>query len=219
MKSKWNLIGACIGVAMLATPVVAAAKDHHSRDERPYHEFRTAPNRTFVAAPAFRHGWKHEGWRDRDESREYRNEGWNRTFTPRNRSYGYPARGYAPYYGAPMNSGACAKAQVLANQYRKDRATGHPAAAADVLRQMSSLRNRGCTASAAPFRRGLYGGGYQGVSAYNNYGYNAGGYNAPYNGSGYNTYNAGGYNAPNYGSGYNGGMLGQFAPMLQQFVP
>ena len=37
---------------------------------------------------------------------------------------------------------ACANAERLENQYRRDRATGHPAAADDVLAEMRTAENR-----------------------------------------------------------------------------
>ncbi len=67
----------------------------------------------------YNHGdrdYKHYGDRDFDRDREYAAGGW---VMP----YGY-------------SGGACAWAQHLRNVYRHDEATGHPAAAADLLNQL-----------------------------------------------------------------------------------
>ena len=106
--------------------------------------------------------------------------------------------------------------------YARDRATGHPAAAADLLRQNQWALHSGC-ATGAVGGGGLLGGlgglgGYRGGQQYNNY--NGGGLfsglggfggnrNAPvYGNGGYNTrYNTG------YGQPYGGGS--SLAPLLQ----
>jgi hypothetical protein len=110
----------------------------------------------------------------------------------------------------------CAGAQRVMRTYARDRATGHPAAAADLLRQNQWALRSGC-ASGAPYGGGgLFSGlgGYRGAPAYNNYG--GGGLLGGLGG-------LGGYrNAPVYGNGgYNGG-YGQpyggssaLAPLLQ----
>jgi hypothetical protein len=81
--------------------------------------------------------------------------------------------------------------------YQRDRATGHPAAAYDVLRQNQWAMRSGC-ATGAPVGGGLLGGlsGYRGAAPYGG-GYNGGGYN-------------GGYGQP-YGSG------SMLAPLMQYF--
>ena len=116
-------------------------------------------------------------------------------------NYGYNGGGYQGGYG----SGACVEARRLQQQVRRDRATGHPAAANDVLRKMARME-RACGGApigggrlgrlgGAPFGNGLLGG--LGAPAYNNYGYNSG-YNQPY---------------------YNNGYGSTLAPLLQQFLP
>ncbi|HYL60638.1 MAG TPA: hypothetical protein VEU51_17365 [Candidatus Acidoferrales bacterium] len=266
MRSRQNLTAALVGIAMLATPIAAAAKDHgrnFQNNVRAARAARTfaAPARTFTPAPvarrfAFRNvapvvipvnrvnraarfnpnfvppghlharGWN-RNWNnsqafvpvnqsyDEDEAQEQYNAtpavvcdedgddcraagGYQGGYYP---NYGYNGGGYQGGYG----SGACIEAQRLQQQVRRDRATGHPAAANDVLRKMARME-RAC--GGAPVGGGLLGGlrglgGLNGLGgpAYNNYGYN----------SGYN----GGYNQPYYNNGY-GSTL---APLIQQFFP
>jgi hypothetical protein len=207
MNSKRGLMTVLVGVAMLAMPLTAAAKDHgrfqNSQTRNftaPYvapgfaskHEFRNGA--TWMPAPA---GLvSRDEWRENHRGRNYGNRGY------------YPAPVYtAPVY-APVYQGygygggygggqGCGQAQHVMRTYQRDRATGHPAAAADVLRQNQWALRSGC-AGGAPYGGGLLGGlgGYRGAPAYNNYG--------GYNGGGYN----GGYGQP-YG---NGSML---APLMQ----
>jgi len=244
MKSKQILMSALIGFAMLATPIVASAKDHkgdgrnysHQSESRSFnagnkHEFKAGNKHEFhnqggngrwAAAPyvAARHDWNedrhenrwnedrhdnglHRGWRNRvgdaDDYRDYGSRGY----------YAGPA--YAPYYGrqgyAGYAGGACGWAQHVQNVYTRDRNTGHPAAAADLLPQ---LRRAQQACGGVPYGGGLFSGfgGYGGDPAYSNYG----GYNG-YNNSNYGAYN-GGYGQP-YGYGGGSSML---APLLQQFV-
>jgi Ni/Co efflux regulator RcnB len=200
MKSKLSLMTALVGLAMLATPLTAAAKDH-GREARNYshaapvartfapavvnrHEVRNGGNGMWMPAPRAiarhewhedRHEWKH-GWGDADDYRNYGGGygGYN------------PAPVYAaPVYAAPVYSGYggygrnCLNAQRVMNTYWRDRNTGHPAAAYDLLRQNQWAFHSGC-ASGAPVGNRLLGGftGY-GTPAYGNYG----GYGQPYGGS------------------------------------
>lgn len=263
MKTRKSLMTALIGIAMLAAPVAASARDHgrearrdfragavHSSNAPRNFAFRNpapvrrvvsaprgfAPQRSFYTpvSPAYAyqpsgfvpaavvpvgHG-HHYGWRNKfnrsgngvvcDEDGDDCRPAYTTQYSAVNP---YPA---APYYGVPTGglaaNGACARAQVIENQIVRDRRTGHPAAAADLARHVSRMRALGCPVS-GPIGGGLFGGrgllgggGYSGLNAYNNYGYNA----AP----------AYGYGAPAYGynQGYSGGMLGQLAPMLQQYI-
>lgn len=120
----------------------------------------------------------------------------------------------APAYNYGGNSNACIEAQRLANQYRRDMRTGHPAAAQDVLRMMRRAQNAcqggGNYSSYAPAGNGLLG-GFLGPQAYGNYGVNSGSYG---NGNGYNNGYNNGYAAPYYGNGSSSIL----APLLQQFV-
>ncbi len=200
MKSKRSLITVLVGLAMLATPITAAAYDHN--DSRAAHVSRSsnAPVRGFVAprnvvgpAVAARHefhnnalpavrdrgavrGWRADrAWRDANAYRNYGNPGYYR-------APAYPAA--APYYGAPGYGGAqsCRQAQSIQYNYYRDRNTGHPAAAADLLaRNQWAFRNGcgGAAAGVAPYAGGLFSNG-------------------------------------GYGQPYGGGSM--FAPLIQQFV-
>jgi hypothetical protein len=231
MKSKRNLMTVLVGLAMLATPITAAAKDHKNgagNFSRPAQVRFNAParvapvvvtnhpfrNRTvFVPAPVVRadphwdkHEWKHDRENDHDAD-DYVGYG-------RGGYYGGPA-----YYGAPAyaggygGGGSCARARQIQTVYQQDRYRGHPAAAADVLRQNQWAFRSGCGGGVpiggggGLFNNGFggFGNGFGGGAPYGG-GYNRG-YGQPY-GSGYGGYN-GGYGQPN------GGGLGG---LLQQFV-
>src|SRR5271169_774794 len=113
MKSKRSLMTVLVGLAMLATPIAAAAKDHgrfaqnNSRASRSYiaparnfgpvnkHQFRNS--QAWVPAPAAvaRHEWKGNGWKGRGwggdgDADDYQNYG-----------YGNPGYVAAPVYAAP----------------------------------------------------------------------------------------------------------------------
>ena len=210
MNSKRGLMTVLVGVAMLAMPLTAAAKDHGRFQNSQARNFTTpyvAP--VFVSKHDFRHGatWMPApaGLVSRDEWRE-NHRGWNDGDADDYRG-GYGNRGYyaapvytAPVYAAPVYQGygygggygggnGCSAAQHVLRTYQRDRATGHPAAAADVLRQNQWALRSGC-AGGAPYGGGLfgglggYGGGYRGAPVYNNYGGYNGGYGQPYgNGS------------------------------------
>jgi hypothetical protein len=179
MNSKRGLMTVLVGVAMLAMPLTAAAKDHGRFNKEFRHGATWAPAPRVVRADEWREN--HRGWNDGYAYRNYGNRGY------------YPAPVYAaPVYAAPGYSGygyggggGCGQAQHVMRTYQRDRATGHPAAAADVLRQNQWALRGGCAG---------------GLGGYGGYGNNYGGYN----GGGYN----GGYGQP-YG---NGSML---APLLQ----
>jgi len=191
MNSKRSLMTMVVGVAMLAMPLVAAAKDHNRFDNSRVRVFTPAANvrpvvlnkhdfrhgATWMPAPAVANDWRaHRAW---ENANAYRNYG--------NRGYYAPVYA-APVYAAPVGYGGggygggqgCARAQRVMRIYAHDRATGHPAAAADVLRQNRGVMNSGCVGG-APLGRGL--GGLGGYGGYGNGGYN-GGYGQPYgNGS------------------------------------
>ena len=208
MNSKRGLMTVLVGVAMLAMPLTAAAKDHgrfHNSQARsfastpsvgpvfvPKHEFRNGA--TWMPAPAgLRPAWReHRAWENANYGRGY-------YAAPAYVAPAYVAPVYAaPYGGGYAGGNGCGQAQHVMRTYQRDRATGHPAAAADVLRQNQWALRSGC-AGGAPYGGGLLGGlgglggygGYRGAPAYNN----GGGYNA-------------GYGQPNGG----GSML---APLMQ----
>ena len=176
MKTKLSLIAALVGLAMLATPIAAAAKDHHGydyvRSQGGYfvnkHDVRHG---TWAPAPRAYpvHDWRDRGWNDRDADD----------------GYGYRGYGYRGYYPAPVYSAPapvygygrgygygdpCRRAGSVMYNYQKDRATGHPAAAYDLLRQNQWALHSGCAAGPASYG---YGGGYG----------NYRGYGQPYGGS------------------------------------
>src|SRR5579863_7238710 len=154
MKSKRNLMTALVGLAMLATPITAAAKDHNhdaANTSHPSHSSSfhtsTAPARNFSAARVGNvNEYRAQGAAHRDWVDNHR--GWTPGY-----GYGHPGyyanRGYynpgyvapvAPYYapgyaGYGGGAGSCAKARQIQTVYQQDRYRGHPAAAADVLRQ------------------------------------------------------------------------------------
>jgi hypothetical protein len=234
MKSKRGLMTVLVGLAMLATPIAAAAKDYKHDDSYAARAARSFTARTgipavvtgrkgtWMPAPAAvtRHDWnEHHGW-DANAYRNYGNRGY----------YGTPAYvaapAYpvaAPYYGGGYGGGGggggCGAAERVMRTYSRDRATGHPAAAYDVLRQNQWALHSGC-ASGAPVGGGLLGGlgglggynGYRAAPAYNNYGNGGllgglGGYRGTpaYGNGGYNT----GYGQPNGGG---------LTPLIQQFI-
>lgn len=208
MKSKRSLMTVLIGLAMLATPITAAARDnnrHAQNNSRAVHVsgFSHAPgsfasSRNFAPTGVPRHEFRNQRggsmWGNANDYRNYGNGGY----------YGraYPATN--SYYGAPGYAGgsSCARAQRIMNVYQRDRYTGHPAAAAELLRQNRWALSGGC-GGVSP-TGGLFN-GFSGASAYNNYGGNNGGYGQPYG---------------NYGGGYGQpyGATSMLAPLLQQFV-
>jgi hypothetical protein len=129
---------------VLAMPMTANAKDwdHHDNGRH--------------------NGWVHQDWdhhdngrhngwvyRDRDDFHHYDRDDFRRA----PRGY-YPNNdyGYAPAYGRGY-AGPCDVSR-LQNVYRHDRATGHPAAANDVARQMQY-----CGGGSYPYS-GYYNGQY-----------------------------------------------------------
>ena len=191
---------------MLATPIAAVAKDnnrHAQNNLRSAHvaRFSNASPRRFAPAVVTRNELRNQrlgivaarrNWRaDRFEG----NRGWGNANDYSNYGNGGYAPAYqatTPYYGAPGYAGgaSCARAQRIVNVYQRDRATGHPAAAADLRRQNEWAFRGGC-GGVAP-TGGLFS-GFNGAPAYNNYGYN-GGYGQPY------------------------GATSMLAPLFQQFV-
>ena len=235
MKSKRTLMTALVGLALMATPIAAAAKDHgrfartNVRVSRPFvaparnfapvvvnkHEFRNSQVWTPAPVAVARHEWKGNGWKNGWTKNEWKGRGWGDGDADDYQNYGYGNPGYvaapvyaapaypvaAPYYGSGYAGGnGCRKAQSIVTNYYKDRNTGHPAAAADILRNNQWAFRSGC-AGGSPYNSGLLGGlgalgGYGGAPAYGNYG---GGYN-------------GGYGQPYYGG------TSMLAPLIQQFV-
>ncbi len=247
MNSKRSLMTLLVGVAMLAMPLTAAAKDHRFDNSRA-RVFMPVANVTPVVVTKHdfrngsiaRHDWReHRAWENANAYSNYGNRGY----------YAAPAYVAAPVYAAPVYSGygggygygggnGCGSAQRVMRTYSRDRATGHPAAAADLLRQNQWALHSGCAGgNGGGLLGGLGGlGGYRGGQQYNNYrnggllgglgGYrgapaynNGGGYGnggllgglGGYRGTpAYN--NGGGYNA-GYGQPNGGGSM--LAPLMQ----
>lgn len=202
MKSKRSLMTALIGLAMLATPITAAAQDHDHYAQDNSHAARvsrsfSAPARNVGRADVTRHEVHNNsvpavtGRRGLSTVEEYRNYGRNYRYPGYYRAPSYAVPAYpvrAPYYGAPGYAVAnpCRQAQSIVNNYYRDRNTGHPAAAADILARNQWAFRSGC-GGASPYAGGLLG-GFGAAPVYN------GGYGQPYGGS---------------------SMLG---PLIQQFV-
>src|SRR5271163_1854459 len=220
MNSTRSLMTALVGLAMLATPIAAAAHDYNHYDH-PAHAARVAAATHPFANHVFGNGAfaRHERHEERAiaDANAYRNYG---------RGYGtpayvapaytapvyaapaYAAPAYAstPYYGGGYGGGGyggngCRRAQSVMTNYYKDRNTGHPAAAYDLLRQNQGVLNSGC-ATGAPIMGSAPLGGLLG---------GLGGYGRPAYNGGYNT----GYAQQGYGQPYGGGSM--LAPLLGQF--
>ncbi len=143
-----------------------------------------------IPAPGTRAEW---------DANAYRNYGYNSGYAAP--VYAAPAYSAAPYGGGYATGNGCGAAQRVMNTYYRDRNTGHPAAAYDLLRQNQWATRSGCATGASVgsgFLGGLgslggYGGGYRGAPAYNS-----------------------GYNGGGYGQSYGGGSM--LTPLIQQFV-
>jgi hypothetical protein len=186
MRSTKSLIAAILGVAMLATPFTASAAEHHRARvnvaraaafaPRSFSVRNSTPARSFAAACSFAPRAFTSNRVERSFARrQYRNYNAAPVFagygavTPVYPSYGYsnvapaPAVGYTqPYYGS-----SCAAAQRAVRIAQRDRRTGHPAAANDVMRNNSralascqgigTLPTYGSYGYNAPFQASPYG--------------------------------------------------------------
>src|SRR5271156_2826734 len=200
MNSKRSLMTALVGLAMLATPIAAAAHDYNHYDH-PAHAARVAAATHPFANHVFGNGAfaRHERHEERAiaDANAYRNYG---------RGYGYAAPAYvapaysapvyaapayaapgyaaAPYYGGGYGGGkGCRGAQSVLTNYYKDRNNGQPAAPYHLLRQNQWALNSGCASGASVMGSsplsGLFGGlGGYGRPAYNT-GYAQQGYGRP----------------------------------------
>ena len=225
MNSTRSLLTALVGLAMLATPITAAAYDHNYNHNNS-HAARVAnavssTQRSFATTGNFNHAFTNGGAfhpnavarhdfrveRRMADLNAYRNYGRNYTApgyygapayaaapaygapayaaVP---AYGAPAYAAAPYYGGGGGGGGsgCGAARRVMNTYYRDRNSGHPAAAYDLLAQNRWAFRSGCGSGGAG-NGGMLGGlgglgGFGGgAPAYS--GYNGGGYNQPYGGS------------------------------------
>jgi hypothetical protein len=173
MKSKLNLMAAMVGLAMLATPIAASARDYRNgyvRAPRSYaapavttHVGRYASGAALAPAAAAMHSvpaWHGGGWHDGYRGYGYRGY----AAAPMYAAPVTSAPVYAPTYAAPAYAGPtyggygptygggygaaygnpCRSAQSVMYNYYKDRNTGHPAAAYDLLRQNQWAAHSGC---------------------------------------------------------------------------
>jgi hypothetical protein len=124
MKIKRILTSGILAGAMLALPMTAPA----------FAGSAVGANSNYVE----RVNW----WHHDDDDYGYRNRGWYGNGYYGNRyygnGYGY-GRGYGYGYG---RGGACANAQRMQAWARRDRWSGHPAAANDVAQQAAWARAR-----------------------------------------------------------------------------
>jgi Ni/Co efflux regulator RcnB len=155
------------GVVMLviATPMTANARDWDHQDNGRHngwdHQDNGRHNGWDHQDNGRHNGWdhqdngRHNGWvhQDRDDFHHYGRVDHDRDYFRRAPRVYYPNNNYryAPAYGRSY-AGPC-NVTRLQNVYRQDRATGHPAAANDVARQM---RLCGGESSAYPYS-GYYG--------------------------------------------------------------
>ena len=169
MNSKRSLMTALVGLAMLATPIAAAAHDYNHYDHAT-HAARVAAavnathpfaNHAFGGNGAFARHERHEE-RAIADANAYRNYGrgyglrrsrvrCSRIHRPRLCGSCICCSCYAaaPYYGGGYGwRNGCRRAQSVMTNYYKDRNTGHPAAAYDLLRQNQWALNSGCATGA-----------------------------------------------------------------------
>jgi hypothetical protein len=225
MNSKRSLMTALVGLAMLATPIAAAAHDYNHYDHAT-HAARVAAAVNAghpFASHAFGNGAfaRHERHEERAiaDANAYRNYGYGRGYgTPAYVApvYAAPAYAAAPYYGGGYGGGGyggngCRHAQSVMTNYYKDRNTGHPAAAYDLLRQNQGVLNSGCTTGAPVMGSAPLGGLFGGLGGYGRPAYNTGYAQQGYGRPAYNT----GYAQQGYGQPYGGGSM--LAPLLGQF--
>ncbi len=163
MKLRTNLMTGLIGLAMLAAPITAAAKDNDSGNISSHQaqvESAAKESRSNVsvrnAAPATRKESRDQRdarsfntgpvvteHRDVRTDRDHDGDRWKHDGSRDYRNYGDrdyngPYAVEAPYYVMPRGyvGGACGWARHLRTVYEQDRNTGHPAAAADLLPQL-----------------------------------------------------------------------------------
>jgi len=142
---------------VMAMPMTAMAADWNHHDFA-RHE-AVAHHENVVRNNAFAHGWDNYRMAHRDYVPNYYAP---QAIVPAAPAYGYGAG--APAYAAPYAAGGygggayaaggCNETR-LQNVYRRDRATGHPAAANDVAREMRNCG--GGMSSVAPLAGYAYG--------------------------------------------------------------
>lgn len=171
MKSKRKLIMAILGFALLATPIDALAyrNDTHTRTAAvsPARNFaatrgtsfsrpaavRSFANRNFAqsARPIARpfranpviNNWRGNDFQNRGAYGYNYNRGPGYGYAVPSGIYGGGVPAYGPSYaGLGYGGGACANVQRIENQARRDRYTGHPAAANDLLQRVRYAESR-----------------------------------------------------------------------------
>lgn len=172
MKSKRKLIMAILGLALFATPINALAYRNDTRTRTtamaPARNFaatrsssfshpaavRSFANRNFAqnARPlnrSFRpnpviNNWRGNGFLQNRGVYGYNyNRGPGYGYAVPSGIYGGGVPAYGPSYaGLGYGGGACANVQRIENQARRDRITGHPAAANDLLQRMRYAESR-----------------------------------------------------------------------------
>jgi len=170
MEYRKNLITGFLGLAMLATPITAAAFDRDTRNatnNAPISRSYDVPTHadTWNSSPIVlvddaredryerNHRWGNDGWRHYRRGYTY-----NRGYYGNRRYYGnrgYYGRGYyGNPYAMPRNhaSGSCGWARHLRSVYNQDRYSGHPAAAADLLPRLRRAE-RACSGSSYGYNR------------------------------------------------------------------
>jgi hypothetical protein len=100
-------------------------------------------NRTFQSNPVM-NNWRANGFLQNRGAYGYNdNRGPGYGYAVPSRMYGAGEQAYGPSYaGLGYGGGTCANVQRLQNQARRDRYTGHPAAANDLLQRMRWAENR-----------------------------------------------------------------------------
>lgn len=155
MERRKNLITGLIGLAMLATPITAAAHDRDSQIA-----YNNAPISRSYNIPTHSDTWNSspivlvDDWREDRYERNHRlgNNGWRGHY--RRYSYYRGYHGNRGYYAMPRNyvGGSCAWARHLRTVYNQDRWSGHPASAADLLPRLRRAE-RACNGASYGYNR------------------------------------------------------------------
>ena len=181
MKSKRSLMTVLVGLAMLATPIDGGCQGPQSFDNsraRVMFAGRDVAPVVTRMSSATRHldAWRRRRslvmnganittWNEGDAN-DYQNYG-NRGYyaAPAICGSGVSRSGAVRYgggYGGGGGGQGCNRAERIMRTYQRDRATGHPAAAADLLRQNQWAFRSGC-AGATPYARRPVDGGLGGL--------------------------------------------------------